>query len=153
MGIKASKFMPLITDVDTGMSNSKSNRITSIILEYCTIKNKLNDVKNQSWYFQKGLQSNRDRLARIIKDYKRIQRNFNKSTVDDFIEVINDCKSDIEQLLSKRGMGTIDQIVYHSCVSQIRYYNELIQLKSLTQTLMPIYHYYENPEALLEIMD
>ncbi len=151
MGIKASKIMPLLTDVDT--SKSKSNNVTRTILEYCTIKSKLNDVENQSWYFKKGLQSNRDRLARIIKEYKSIRRNFNISTVDDFIEVINDCNSQIEQLLSKRGMGLIDQMVYHSRVSRKNFYNELVQLKSLSPTLMPIYYYYENPEALLKIMD
>ncbi|MCZ2102211.1 MAG: hypothetical protein LC107_11805 [Chitinophagales bacterium] len=151
MGIKANKIIPLFTDTET--AENKSNSVIRLILEYCKIKSKLNDVENQSWYFQKGLQSNRDRLARIIKEYKSIRRNFNKSTVDDFIEVINDCNSQIEQLLSKRGMGLIDQMVYHSRVSRKNFYNELIQLKSLTPTLMPIYHYYENPEALLKIMD
>ena len=46
-------------------------------------------------------------------------------------------------------MNTIQQVHYRGIISRINYLNELLHIKSKTELIMPMEHYFENPEDLL----
>jgi hypothetical protein len=123
-----------------------------ILVDYSTLKQKIENPDNQSWYFKQGLESSKKRLVNLTKEYNGIRKFFNETTIDSLIEKINKnlrFKSGYE----RNGMNTIQQMHYSSIISQNEFYNELIRLKSKSKLLMDINYYLENPEEFLNFID
>ena len=119
-----------------------------IIIEYSSLKQKIENSENQSWYFKQGIDSSKERLIALTKEFEEIRKTFNENSIDELIERINEnlkYKSGYE----RNGMNTIQQMHYSSIISQIVFYNELIRLKSKTELLKDIEYYLENPEEFL----
>ena len=58
----------------------------NLIRTYCELRRKLEHPELQSWYFKKGVDTNRKRLAEIEVEYESRRAWFNEGTIDDFIE-------------------------------------------------------------------
>lgn len=138
-----------LTSIEDLLVKSKNeSSLENIIIEYSTLKQKVENSDNQSWYFQKGLEASNQRLSSLNNDYEEIRELFNESTIDDFIERINENYS-ITSSYEGKSMGAIQLMYYSYKLSESRFYNELIRLKSKTGLLMPIGYYLENPEEFL----
>lgn len=127
------------------------SQLVRILLEYASLKQKLEAPDHQTWYFKKGLASNTERLARLQKDYGAIRDFFNETSVDLLMSGINR-NTEIMTSYDRNGMNSIQGMHYTSLKNEITYFKELIRLKSCTDLLMPIDHYLENPDEFLEIM-
>jgi len=123
-----------------------------IIVEYSTLKQKLENPENQSWYFIKGIESSKNRLISLKNEFNVIRRIFNETTIDELIEIINEnlkYKSHYE----KNGMNMVQRMHYSSIISEIEFAKELIRLKSKTDSLKEIDYYIESPEEFLKFFD
>lgn len=130
------------------VKGKNESSLENIIIEYSTLKQKVENSDNQSWYFQKGLEASNQRLTSLNNDYEEIRKLFNDSTIDDFIERING-NSSITSSYEGKSMGAIQLLYYSYKLSESRFFNELIRLKSKTELLMPIECYLENSEEFL----
>ena len=126
--------------------------LESIIIAYSTLKQKIENTDNHSWYFKQGLESSKQRLMSLNNDYEEIRVLFNDSSVDYFIERTNR-NSAITSSYEGKSMGAIQIFHYSHLMGESKFLNELIRLKSKTEVLMPIDHYLENPEAFLMIIE
>ena len=134
------------------IKSKDDSSLIRILVEYADLKQKLEVPINQSWYFKQGLESRKQRLVTIMKEYNEIRKIFNETTIDFFIEKINEnlrYKTGYE----RNGMNTIQQMLYSSIVSENKFFSELIRLKSKTELLMPIDYYLENPEEFLKFIE
>ena len=128
------------------------SNLVSIILEYASIKQKLNSSDDQSWYLKKGSSGLNAKLYSLNTEYQNIQTLFNAKSTDYYIQLVNKNNS----FISKFNQNSMNAVAYTSIgflKSQNKFYNELIRLKSKTKSLLPLEHYLQNPEDLIEIMD
>lgn len=134
------------------IKSTSESTLASILLEYAIVKQKLEDMDSQSWYFRQGKESFRLRLASLTHDFESIRELFNEAPIDFFIHNIH--KNNL--YISGFDKKAINSIVYMSfglLRSKNKFYTELIQLKSKTKTLMPIDFYLKNPEEFMKIID
>lgn len=144
MAVSIKKFASLIT-------GANNNSVVKIIFRYSSLKEKL-DSEDQSWYFKMGIESSRKRLDSLKQEYEKIRVFFNSSSVDTLIEINNE-NNERKSSISENRMNSINYIVYMSITGQIQFIDELILLKSKTNTLEPIDYYFENPDDLLELVE
>ena len=137
---------------DLLLKKRDESSLIRILVEYSSIKQKLGSPDNQSWYFKKGIESNKQRLVTLTKEYNDIRKTFNENTIDSFIERINKNLKD-KLSIEKQGMNTLTQMHYFSILSSNEFFNELIRLKSKTDLLMPIDYYMENPEEFIKFIE
>lgn len=131
----------------------KSNSsLTSLMLEYADVKQKLDNADSQSWYFRQALQSAKQKLLLLSDEYESIRSFYNGVTIDCLLHDINENNIRI----SSYRMRRINSVQYMACVL-LGYNNEflmkLIGLKSKAKLLMPMDYYLQNPEVFLEIID
>ena len=137
---------------DLFLKKRDESSLIRILVEYSRIKQNLESPDNQSWYFKKGIESSKQKVLSLKKEYEELRKFYNESSVDYFIEEINEgnrAKAHYEQ----HGMNTIQQWHYSSIVGNNELFNELIRLKSKTKLLMPIDLYLERPDEFLKLID
>jgi len=146
--------MPLNLSNITHLINGSESKgeVIDLIVEYDTLKKRIDDAENQSTYFRQGIESHRNRLVAIDKQFEEIRGVFNASDVEGFEDKISQNK-EFEAEYRKTGMSTVRLIHMSHIAEENQFLNGLIHLKSLTETLMPLGHYLENPEAFLKILD
>lgn len=145
MAIDLEKIIPLLANV------AGKTVLADLVLEYATLKQKLDDSENQTWYFRKAMDSHERRLKNLGKRHERARKFFNQSTIDVLIHRVNQNNQQIHEL-EKERMGMNRRLMYLSLVAENNRFNELIQLKKRTKTLQSIDYYLDRPEDLLEII-
>jgi len=123
--------------------------IISIIIDYGKLKQKLQNPEAQSWYFHQGLESHNAKLSELKMKFENFRKDFNDSGLDELISRLNEIKTE-ESLITGR-LGLIKQIHLSSLLSQIKYVEELIEIKSRVNKMMPIDYYIENGNDFLTI--
>lgn len=145
MAIDLRRIVKLIVD------EKNETTLSQIVVEYLTLKQKIEDVDNHTWYMKKGLESSKKRLLSLNEKYEKIRQLFNESTLDDFVEKVNQNLASISDF-EKGPMNSIKYIAYSIKLNENEFLNELIRLKSKTDSLMPIEDYLENPDEFLMIL-
>ena len=123
--------------------------IIRIIIEYGKIKQKLKHPETQTWYFNKGIESHKARLNYLKKEFENFRNDLNDSSLDELISWLNEIKTK-ESLITGR-LGLIKQIHLSYLLSKIKYLEELIEMKSRANKMMPIDYYIENDNEFLTI--
>lgn len=131
---------------------TSESSLSSILLEYATVKQKFESTNRQSWYFRQAIESNKAKLLSLLENYESIRALFNKASVDSLILAIDKNNSKIASLEGGQMNGVL-YMVCNSLRGKNEFYGELIRLKRRTDVLMPIDHYLQTPEALLGIID
>jgi len=134
------------------IKRESETRLARIIIDYSTLKHKLENPDNQSWYCKRGIESNKQKLLSLTKEYEEIRNLFNESSIDYFIANINE-NLKIKSWYERNGMNTIQQMHYLSIISKNEFFSELVRLKSKTELLMPIDYYCDNPEEFVKFID
>ena len=116
------------------------------------MKQKLDDVENQSWYFKQGLESKREKLASLKKNYEDIRIVFNESTLDDFLYRINRNET-VTAGFTEEGRNSVTKMCRNLVEGKNELLTELIRLKSKTDFLEPIDHYLDNPDEFLKFIE
>ena len=146
--------MPLDAKKLEALFVNKQNHSTlaGLLMEYAILKRKLEEPDGQSWYFKQGINSRKKRIAHLIKQFNAIKSTFNTTTIDTFLEKINENKA-VCLHYEKRGMHTI-QLMHHSSLkAENAFLHELIGLKSKINQLKEIDHYLNHPKEFLLIID
>jgi hypothetical protein len=81
--------------------------------------------------------------------FENIRKDLNDSSLDELISRLNEIKTK-KSLITGR-LGLIKQIHLSSLLTRIKYVEELIEMKSRVDKMMPIDYYIENADALLAI--
>jgi len=123
-----------------------------ILVEYATLRQKIENPSGQSYYFKRGLESRQKRLVDLTKEFTYVKETFNMSTIDTLLEKINE-NLEGKRHYEKYGMNTIQQMHYSKIISENEFLRELIRLKSKTKSLQDIDFYLENPEEFLVIFE
>ncbi len=145
MFVEIDNFMPIFLDLDGNAT------LADLVLEYVTVKQKPGSSEERSRHFKKGAESKNQKLQSLAKSYENTREFYNQSTVDVLIELVNEHRLTIEELEEgHRDKFAYLQYLHH--ISEMEFYNELIQLKSRINELQPIDYYIDNPEELLEII-
>lgn len=146
MALKLNQVIDVLTE------KNEQTTVVKIIIEYSTLKQKLDNLEDQSWYFKKSLEISNQKLIDLKSQYEVIRTRLNEHTIDDFIGFLNEQNQKLEKL-NKYPKNTIFLISTSVIKSDIDYLNELIALKSKADVFPPMSHYLEDPEAFLTLMD
>lgn len=122
--------------------------LETIMSEYATIKQKIQNSDDQSWYFKRAMESNMQRLSALKEEFEEIRQLFNQSDLDFFIEKINENTS-VAASYKGKDMGLIKFIHLSFINGESKFFGELIRLKSKTEFLMPIDYYLANAEEFM----
>lgn len=136
-------------DIIKQITNPKSD-IIRIIIEYGEIEQKIKNTESQTWYFNQGLESKKARLIGLETEFEKIRKDFNDSSLDELIYKLNEIKDQKENLLN-RNLNTVHQIYLSSLISEIKYIEDLIEMKSRVDKIMSINYYTENASEFLLI--
>jgi len=123
--------------------------IITIIIDYGKIKQRLENPEAQSWYFHQSLEAHRAKLMALEEKFENFRKDFNDSNLDELISRLNEIKTK-KSLITGR-LGLMKQIHLSSLLSQIKYVEELIEIKSRVNQMMHIDYYIEIADALMEI--
>lgn len=134
------------------VKKESESSLAELIIAYSTLKQTIDDTENHSWYFKQGIESKRQEMVSINNHFEKMRALYNASTIDFFINKINENKN---YLAGFEGKGrSLNQCISYSWrVGENEFFNELIRLKSKTELLMPIDYYLDNPEEFLKIIN
>lgn len=134
------------------VKRKNESSLEGIIIAYASLKQKIDNLDNQSQYFKQGEQSSRGRLVSLNNDYEVIKNLFNESTLDFLIEQINQ-NSSITSSYEAKPRGAIQLMHCSYLIDESAFFTELLRLKSKTELLMPLDYYLENPEKFLMFIE
>ncbi len=136
------------------LSNHKSkNNIVSIILEYAILKQKLDVVNNQSWYFKNGIESNKKKLKSLETSYINFQNYYNSHTQDDLILIRSKKKEIKDHWEQNPELNMIARIYLNSVIRNINKLNDLILIKKRIPQLYSLNEHMQNTAQLELLMN
>ena len=144
-----------IIDRISDVINSSKVTCTNVewlVLEYCTLQQKLTHPENQSSYFKMGLESHHKRIEYLKMRYSMIYWDYNFSSVDTLIKERGNRIEVKEKLMSQITLEPINKLILDSTLLKIDYYTQLIKLKSRVDYLQKLEYYAENPEAVVKLL-
>ncbi len=144
------KFEDLLTVFD--LNEKKHSQIESILFEYGTLKQKLQNVEAHSWAFKKGLENHKKKLVTLKKAFDSIRSDFNATSLDELIYQLNKENEGLKSYESKSYRGIIDRIAIASFRSKIVYLQLLIDIRSRTDEIKEIDYYFENKEQSIKLL-
>lgn len=134
------------------VKKKNESTLALIIIAYLTLKQKLEDTENHTWYFRQGIESKQGKMASLNNDFEGIRELFNGATLDFFIAEVNENNLRISRY-NENDMNIIERMGRAMLRGNVAFYSELIRLKSKTELLMPINYYLDTPEEFLMIID
>ena len=144
------KFEDLLTAFD--LNEKKHSQLESIVFEYGTLKQKLQNVEAQSWAFKKGLENHQKKLITLKKEFESIRSDFNSTGLDELIYQLNKENEGLKSFESKSYRNMIVQITIASFHSKIVYLQLLIDIKSRTDEMKELDYYYENNKQMIKLL-
>ena len=130
---------------------TRYSQLETILLEYGTLFQKLNNTEEQSWLFKKAEENNLLNLNKLKSQFEEIRATINTSTIDDLIEALNDENENILKL-EKMERNTITSIGLAALNSRKAYIEELLSIKSSVDEINELDFYFENKGALIELL-
>ena len=143
MAIRLEQLSRLIADKDA------TNTLSRILVEYAVLKEKLNDIEKQSWYFRNALDSNQNKLEALKKEYEEVQSFYNNSTKADLSALISEETAKIISIREGQHSVLIKQIAHSSMTHKLKLYQDLLHLKQQIPQLMDIDYYLSHPDEML----
>ena len=144
------KFEDLLTAFD--LNEKKHSQIESILFEYGTLKQKLQNVEAQSWAFKKGLENHKRKLVTLKKEFDSIRSDFNSTSLDELIYQLNKVEENIKSFNNKSYKGMIDRLAIASFRSKIVYIELLIDIRLRTDEIKEIDYYFKNKEQMIKLL-
>lgn len=146
MAIKANELINIITS-----SNTTGNSLVSIILRYAELKDQLENPSEQTWYFQKGIESRKKQFLELKSEYEGYRKYFNSFSLDQLIEKKNKHLLDLARAEGMGG-GIMKSLALSSLHGKISYIEQHIMLRKKLEVLNEIDVYINNNEELLKLL-
>lgn len=139
-----------IQNIITESKNESS--LTNLIVDYSSLRQQLDNSKNQSWYFKKGIPAKQEKLVSIEKNFEEIRQFFNTSAVDDLLNIINKKKKWTAHL-TEDGRNVVTDMCRNIVEGETEFLTELIRLKSKMNKMESIDFYTSHPDEFLKFME
>lgn len=140
------------TIVNHLIPEGRESVIIRTIGKYATLKNRINNKEEQSWYFNKAIANKIENLQTLKNEFEKIKNDFNSLDVDALIETIK-TKEELYEICVQKSMPVFVKIWgSHSATNQIIYFSELLTLKSKTNRMESIDYYVNNPDEVMKLM-
>jgi hypothetical protein len=135
-----------------GLNEKKHSRIETLLFEYGTLTQKLQNVEAQSFYFMNGLENHKLRSLELKKEWEIIASDINTVSLDELIFSLNDMNNQLAILNAKKKPRTVDFIHRASVRSKIAYIEELLSIKERVKEVFEIDYYLKNNEEMKNIL-
>lgn len=134
------------------LKQRSSFQLESIMLEYGSLIQKMDNLEQQSWFFKKAEKNNRLKLIELKSQYEKMRNDVNGTDMNNLIESLNDHQADRAFLKKKPYLNFTDRIALASINSNIQYVEELLSVKSRCKLMQSLDHYLEDSEALIKLL-
>jgi len=141
------RIIPLLT------KQEHSDGALGLLREIIVLQAKLDNIDEQDFYFQKGKDNHISHLESMKMEYAQMVETVNKNSVDYFLEQIKESESKMNEICSRGSTYPVfaKVLVQGTSISQIKYFQDLIQLKARFGTLKPLDELMKDENALMEI--
>jgi oligoribonuclease NrnB/cAMP/cGMP phosphodiesterase (DHH superfamily) len=129
------------------------DHLISIFLEYCKIKDLLEHPSKQSWYFKKGIASQKNKIEKLEGQWEEIRKIANQYAVDDLILEQTKYEFEIKKTKASGSTRLIKSLVINSHQSQINQICTALEIKGRVKELPTIEYYFGQPEEFMEVFD
>ena len=99
MSINLNDLLPVFD-----LKKKNHSQIETILFEYGTLTQNLQNAESQSFFFKKGLENHKLRSLELKKEWEIIRSDINTASVDGLIFGLNDNNSQIAKLNDKKKM-------------------------------------------------
>mgnify|MGYP003627181813 CR=1 FL=1 len=143
-----------VNDIITALNlkQKEYSQLESIILEYGSLIQKMNNLEQQSWFFKKAEENNYQKIKDLKNEFEKIRTNFRSSSIDDLIVALKNEKHNKISIQRKKYINTNDSIAIASLSSNITYIEELLEIKSRVVEIKEMDYYLENKEQLIKLL-
>ena len=111
--------MPLISD-------QNYNTYENLIQEINELKCKLDNLDEQSFYFKKGINSNREKYRKLIAEHNEIKNIINNNNIAYFQSKIIELRADLGKV---KINSTLKTMLYGSIECSIKRHEDFIVIK------------------------
>lgn len=129
--------------------------LQKIIFDYYSLKQRLDNPDQQSWYFIQGLESSKKKLITLKNSYEDIRNEFNVTSIETYKKELKKLKKTNENnqryIDSGEYIGFMKGMFFTSVKSQIGLLDETLKLKLKIGKLEPIEYYQDKLDNLNEI--
>jgi len=133
MALTFDRIVPLITNRDL-------TTVEKCVQEIADLKHKFANPETQSFYFKKGIESQKVRLKKILSEYDEYKDFINGNEISDFQDEIKEKKSRLERMTTR---GFLNMMAYQSVEYTINSLEEAIVVKKK-------YGKIDNPDQMLK---
>jgi len=134
------------------LKEKNHSQIETILFEYVTLTQKLQNVEAQSFYFMSGLENHKLRSLELKKEWEIIASDINTVSIDELIFSLNDKNNQLAILNAKKKPRTVDFLTLASVKSNIAYIEELLTIKRRVKEVFEIDYYLNNNEEMKNIL-
>jgi len=148
MSINLNDLLPVFD-----LKKKNHSQIETILFEYGTLTQNLQNAESQSFFFKKGLENHKLRSLELKKEWEIIRSDINTASVDELIFGLNDENSQLATLNDKKNFRTNDFLHLTSVKSKIAYIEELLSVKGRVKEVFEIDYYFKNKDELRSLLD
>ncbi len=134
------------------LKEKNHSQIETILFEYGTLNQKLENLEAQSFFFKKGIENHKLRSIELKKEWEVIRANINTTSIDELIFVLNDTNNQLVKLNDKKRFRTNDFLHSASLKSKIANIEEFLSVKGRVKEVFEIEYYLKNKEELMELL-
>jgi hypothetical protein len=145
--IQFDRILPLFTD------KTSTTGVQGLLRDILCLQDKLNHLSQQDFYFQKGQESQQQKLNSMKAEYDQMVETANGNEVDFFLEGIIEAETNINHYHTRAcTLPIFAKIILEAqALSRISRYRDAIEAKGLFGTLKPLEEVMEDEAALLSI--
>ena len=134
----------------------QTTEIEELILNYAALREKLENIEEQSWYFKQGISNHREDLKDYMERFDAIRIEINNSSKDELLTKIHKLEEKAQERKKMheefRGSVFIHRLNMGVITNRLNIYKELYAVKSRCQEVESIDYYLEHPEDLMELV-
>ena len=124
------------------LNEKKYSQLESVLFEYGALKQKLQNLDDQSWMFKKGLENHYERIIKLKKNFNKIRSDFNATSLDELIYQLNKENKELKRCESTPYRSMNIYIAIASFHSKIVYLQLHIDIKSRTEDIREMDYYF-----------
>ncbi len=135
-----------------GLNPKTNSQLETIILEYGSLVQKMNNSEQQTWLFRKAEENNQLKLKDLKSQFENIRTEVNHTSIDDLIQSLNDYKEQVKSIQIHFKPSFIKVLALASFNSSVFYIEEILSIKSRVDEINELDYYLEHKEHLIKLL-